>query len=188
MATPLDIGILAKFNIIFPFLLILIGAYVFLSKTTWFKEKQAIAFVIAFVLALMTLLSPIAVRTINMMAPWFILLLIFMLFVLMAYQTLGVPEATITEIITNSKYSKDIFWWVMVAVLIIGIGSLASVVSHRETTTYTGSTTPGEEVAPTEETGFWQIASNPKILGVALILIIAMFTIQHLAKMELPGK
>ena len=187
MATPLDVGILAKFNIIFPFLLILIAAYVFLTKTSWFKGKEAIAFVIAFILALMTLLSPIAVRTINMMAPWFILFLVFVLFLLMAYQTVGVPESTITEIITKSKYSKDIFWWVMVIALIIGIGSLASVISHKEPT-YTGPTGPGEEIAPTEETGFWQIVSNPKVLGVALVLIIAMFTIQHLAKMELPGK
>jgi len=183
MATPLDVGILAKFNIIFPFLLILIASYVFLTKTSWFKGKEAIAFVIAFILALMTLLSPITVRTINMMAPWFILFLVFVLFLLMAYQTVGVPESTITEIITKSKYSKDIFWWVLVIALIIGIGSLASVISHKEPVTGLE-----EEIAPTEETGFWQIVSNPKVLGVVLVLLIAMFTIQHLAKMELPGK
>ncbi len=187
MATPLDVGILAKFNIIFPFLLILIASYVFLTKTSWFKGKEAVAFVIAFVLALMTLLSPIAVKTINMMAPWVILFLVFILFLLMAYQTLGVPEANITEIITKSKYSTEIFWWVMVVMLIIGIGSLASVVSHKETVS-AGTTGPAEEIAPTEETGFWQIVSNPKVLGVALVLLIAMFTIQKLAKLELPGK
>lgn len=186
MATPLDVGILAKFNIIFPFLLILIFTYVFLSKTSWLKGKEAVAFIIAFVLALMTLLSPIAVQTINMMAPWIILFFIFILFLLMAYQTLGVPEANITEIITKSKYASEIFWWILIVMLIIGIGSLASVLSHREAT-YIG-TELTEEIAPTEETGFWQIVSEPKVLGVALILLIAMFTIQKLAKLELPGK
>jgi len=179
MATPIDVGILAKFNIIFPFLLILIGSYVFLSKTSWLKDKQSMAFVMAFVIALMTLLSPIAVRTINMMTPWFILLLVFVLFLLMAYQTLGVPESTITELITKSEHSTAIVWWIIAIFLIIGIGSLATVLSQKE-----GYTTGDTEVAPTEHTGFWQTVSDSRLLGVVLILLIGMFTIQKLAKVE----
>ena len=44
MATPLDIGLIAKFDIIFPFLLVMVLVYAFLSRTEWFKEKQAFAF------------------------------------------------------------------------------------------------------------------------------------------------
>ncbi|MBN1644705.1 hypothetical protein JW851_01520 [Candidatus Woesearchaeota archaeon] len=180
MATPLDIGLIAKFDIIFPFLLIIILVYAFLSRMKWFEEKQGMAFLIAFLLAIMTLMSPIATRTINMMAPWFILLMIFAIFLLISYQALGVSEGTITEVVTKSHYSKTIVWWVIALALIIGIGSLATVVSQREGfISKLGQ--PTEETAPTEETGFWQTVVNPKVLGVALIFLIAMFTISRLA-------
>lgn len=180
MATPLDIGLIAKFDIIFPFLLVMVLVYAFLSRMDWFKEKQVMAFFIAFLLAIMTLMSPIAIRTINMMAPWFILLMIFGIFLLIAYQSLGVSQGTITEIITKSHYSKTIVWWVIAIALIIGIGSLATVISQREGfVSKLGE--PTEETAPTEETGFWQTVVNPKVLGVALIFLIAMFTISRLA-------
>ncbi len=181
MATPLDIGLIAKFDILFPFLLIMVLVYAFLSRMEWFKEKQAVAFLIAFLLAIMTLMSPIAIRTINMMAPWFILLMIFGIFLLIAYQALGVSQETITDVITKSHYSKTIVWWVIVVALIIGIGSLATVISQREGFVSKLGEPTDDTVAPTEETGFWQTVVHPKVLGVALIFLIAMFTITKLA-------
>ncbi len=180
MATPLDIGLLSKFDLLFPFLLILFVTYAFLSRLSMFKERQAIAAIVAFVVAIMTLMSPIAIRTINMMAPWFILLLTFGIFLIISYQALGVPEQSITDILTKSPYSKTIVWWVIAIALIIGIGSLATVISQREGfISKLGE--PIEGAAPTEETGFWQTIMNPKVLGVALIFLIAMFAISKLA-------
>jgi uncharacterized membrane protein len=181
MATPLDIGLIAKFDIIFPFLLVMVLVYAFLSRMDWFKEKQAVAFLIAFLLAIMTLLSPIAIRTINMMAPWFILLMIFTIFLLIAYQAMGVSESTITDVITKSHYSKTIVWWVIAIALIIGVGSLATVISQREGFVSKLGEPTEDAIAPTEETGFWQTVVNPKVLGVILIFLIAMFTISKLA-------
>jgi uncharacterized membrane protein len=151
----------------------------------WFEEKQAFAFILAFALAIMTLLSPIAIRTINMMAPWFILLLIFGLFMLIAYQTFGVPEATITEIITKSPHAKEFAWWIIAIALIIGIGSLATVISQREGfVSKLGE--PTAEIVPTEETGFWQTIMHPKVLGFVLLFLIAMFTISKLSGTPVP--
>jgi len=181
MATPLDIGLIAKFDLIFPFILVLVVTYAFLAKVGWFKEKQAIAFIIAFLLAIMTLTSPIAIRTINMMAPWFILFLTFGIFLLISYQALGVPEKTITEVLTNSAYSKQITWWIIAIAVIIGVGSLATVISQREG--FVSKIEPGSQagIAPTEEIGFWRTIVHPKVLGAALIFLIAMFTISRLA-------
>ncbi|MBW2968673.1 hypothetical protein KY314_00975 [Candidatus Woesearchaeota archaeon] len=178
MATLLDMSIISKFDAVFPFLLILLVTYAVLSKIEIFKERQATAGIIAFIIAVMTLMSPIATKTINMMAPWFILFLTFGIFLLIGYQALGVPESSIKEILTDSPYSKTIIWWIIVIAVIIGIGSLATVLSQREAT-ITQETT--EEAAPTEYTGFWQIITNPKVVGVALIFLIAMFTISRLA-------
>jgi len=177
MVTPLDIGLLQKFNVIFPFLFILVLVYAILSRTEWFKEKQAMAFIIAFILAIMTLLSRIAVRTINLMAPWFVLLFLFGILVLMAYMTFGITEETITEVLTKSIYAKEFAYWVLTLVLIIGLGSLSYVISTEEGWGELG----GKEIIDGEETiGFFATITHPKVLGMVLLLLIAMFTMNKL--------
>ncbi|MEM4239634.1 MAG: hypothetical protein QXM31_01110 [Candidatus Woesearchaeota archaeon] len=182
MATPLDIGLLQKFDVIFPFLFVLVIVYAVLSRTEWFKEKQALAFLLAFVLAIMTLFSNIAVKTINRMAPWFIILIIFAVLLLLAYQAMGIQEKKILEVITGTNYGNTVAYWVLALMLIIGIGSLTSVVSEEKQFTTLAA---GENVTAVtgtgEQIGFWATIFHPKVLGLALILLIAMFTINKLA-------
>ena len=185
MATPLDIGLLQKFDVIFPFLLVLVVVYVVITRWTYFKDNQAIAFIIAFALAVLTLFNPIVVKTINMMAPWFVLLFIFMLLVFMAYTAFGIKEKTIIDTITTGKYANDFGYWVLALVLIIGIGSLTTVIS--EETGFTGLSEEGENITvvqgePVEASGFWETLFHPKVLGLAVLLLIAMFTIQKLSQ------
>ncbi|MEK6849133.1 MAG: hypothetical protein AABY01_01035, partial [Nanoarchaeota archaeon] len=86
MATPLDLGLLANVGVIFPFLLVLVFSYAILSKIQIFgKDQNGLNAFISFVLAVITLFSPIATKTIAVMAPWFVLLFIFMIFLLIAY-------------------------------------------------------------------------------------------------------
>lgn len=179
MATPLDTGLLQKFDIIFPFLLVMVLVYVVLGRVSWFKDKQAFCFVIAFALGIMTIFSRVAVRTINMMAPWFVLLFIFMILVLMAYMAFGVKEETILDTITKGKYATDFAYWILALVLIIGIGSLTTVISEEQGFTSTTGTT--EAPATGEKAGFWETIFHPKILGLALLMLVALFTIQKLA-------
>ncbi|MBD3304557.1 hypothetical protein GF343_05415 [Candidatus Woesearchaeota archaeon] len=184
MATPLDIGLLQKFDVIFPFLLILVLGYVVLTRISWFKENQAICLIISFALAVLSMFNPIVVRTINMMAPWFVLLFVFMLLVFMAYIAFGVKEETIIGTITSGEYGKDFGYWVLAIVLIIGLGSLSTVISEEKgfqpLTTGENATVVPEGAGP-EETGFWETLFHPKMLGLVLILLIALFTIQRLA-------
>lgn len=178
MATPLDTGLLQKFDVIFPFLFVLVVVYAALSRLTWFKEKPVFCFIIAFALGVMTLFSNVVVKTINMMAPWFVLLFIFMILVFMAYVAFGVKEETILDTITKGRYATDFGWWVLALVLIIGIGSLAAVISEEKG--FMGLS--GEETAAgAEQVGFWATITHPKVLGLALLLLVAMFTIQKMA-------
>jgi len=185
MATPLDVGLLQKFDVIFPFLLVIVVVYVALTRISYFKDNQAFAFIIAFALAVLSVFNSVVVKTINMMAPWFVLLFVFMILVFMAYTAFGVKEDTILETITTGNYAKDFGWWVFAIVLIIGLGSLSTVISQEKgftplTTGENASIVP--EGAGAEETGFWETIFHPKVLGLALILLIAMFTIQKLAQ------
>ncbi len=186
MATPLDVGLLQKFDVIFPFLFVLVIVYALLARTEWFKEKQGIAFLLAFILAVMTLFSSIAVKTINRMAPWFVLLVIFAILLLLAYQALGIQEKTILEVVTGPNYGGNIAFWVLALMLIIGIGSLTSVVSEEKqfTSLAAGENATSVVLGQGEQVGFWATLFHPKVLGLALILMIAMFTIQKLASKD----
>jgi hypothetical protein len=187
MATPLDVGLLQKFDVIFPFIFVLVIVYAVLSRTEWMKDKQAIAFILAFILAVMTLFSGIAVKTINRMAPWFVLLIIFGILVIMAYQAFGVKESTVLDVLTKSEYRTTFAWWIISLMLIIGFGSLSAVVSEEKGfTALAGGENASTAAArgEAEEVGFWATLFHPKVLGLALILLIAMFTVQKLSSKD----
>ena len=179
MATPLDIGLLQKFNVIFPFLLVFVIIYAILSRLEWFKEKQALALMIAFILSLMTLTSRIAIRTINLMAPWFVLLFLFGVLILIAYMTFGITEETIMHTLTKSIYAKDFAYWILALVLIIGLGSFSYVISTEEGW---GGLAGQEVEVEGESVGFFSTITHPKVLGMVLLLLIAMFTVGKLSQ------
>ena len=184
MATPLDIGLLQNFQIIFPFLLVLVMVYAIMSTTKIFGDSKGLYAFLAFVLAVFTLFSPVAVKTINTMAPWFVLLFIFSIFLLIAFQVFGVSQDKITSIVTSKRYGSTFFYWVIALVLIIAIGSLTSVLSEEkalETLSQTGNATVS---ADDEEFGFFQTIFHPKVLGMAVLLLIAVFTIRNLTSYE----
>lgn len=187
MATPLDIGLLQKFDIVFPFILVLVVVYAVLARTEIFKEKQGIAFLLGFVMAVMTLFSSIAIKTINRMAPWVVLLIVFCILLLVAYQAMGIGEGKVIEVITGKEYGNTFAYWMLALLLIIALGSLTSVVSEEKQFTALaagGNMTAAQAAAArgeSEEVGFWGTLFHPKVLGLALILLIAMFTIQKLA-------
>jgi len=184
MATLLDIGLFQSSGALFPFLFILVLTYAILAMTKLFGDNKAIYALIAFALAIMTIVSPIAVKTINKMAPWFVLLFIFSIFVILAFMTFGVEQSTIKKIITGDGHSSTFFYWVIALALIIGVGSLASVFSEERGFQALSEADGGNATAEPvqdEGTGFFATLFHPKVLGMALLLLIAMFTVRNLA-------
>ena len=188
MATPLDIGLLKNVSIIFPFLLVITLAYAVLSMTKIFgdpdKSRGLNAFV-AFVLAVMTLFSSVAVKTINLMAPWFVLLFIFSIFLLIAYKTFGVDDKKILDVVTGKRFGGTVFYWILALALIIGLGSLSTVISQEKGFKTLSDENANRTVVPdAEEVGFFQTIFPPKVLGMVLLLLIAVFTVKNLASYE----
>lgn len=189
MATPLDIGLLQNVGIIFPFLLVLVFAYAILTKTAVLgKDAHGINAFVAFCLAVATLFSPVAVKTIQLMSPWFVLLFVFIVFLLLGFQTLGVEESTIKSIIKSSEHGDTIFYWMIALIAVIGLGSLASVISSEHG--FKALSEANESVVPSsdEDVGFFQTLFNAKVLGMILLLLIALFTVRNLTKIEKAGK
>jgi hypothetical protein len=195
MATPLDIGLLKAFNVVFPFLFVLVVVYAVLTRIKAFEapERKGLAALIALALAIITMTSHIAVKTLTTMAPWFVLLFVFIVLMLVAYQIFGVEEKTIVEIVlgkTEGKWGSTFFQWMIALILIIGLGSLATVISQERgfqslTTGENGTVVQAPQNATTGEAGeFFRTLTHPRVLGLVLILLIAMFTVKYM--MERP--
>ncbi|VVB81190.1 Uncharacterised protein [uncultured archaeon] len=185
MATFLDIAGLKQFSGLFPFLLVLVLVYAVLSQTSWFKEKQGMAALIAVIAAIMTLFSSIAMKTINLMAPWFVLFIIFSILFILVFMMFGYTQKDVTEFITSGEYGIGI--WAMAIMIVIGAGSLAAVLNEEvglEKLTAGNVSSVGAETGTPANYGFWQTLFHPKILGMVLIMMIAFFTMRQLVKTE----
>lgn len=176
MATLFDAGILAKLDFIFPVLLVFLLVYVVLIRTKMFEDKKGIAAVIACFLALLTLTSSFAMKVINKMAPWFILLIIFGLFILIVYQAMGIKEDAISKVMTSEEHGPVFFWWIIALVVLIGLGSVITVFSEEKG--FLGL--KGEEGVGDEETSLWSALLHPQMLGLILIFLVAYFAVQKL--------
>ncbi len=175
MVTLFDAGILGKLNFIFPFLLVLILVYVVLIRTEMFKEKQGWAVMIAFVLAVLTLTSTIITKTINNMAPWFILLIVFGIFFLVVYQAMGIKEDTINKVLTSEEHGPAFTWWIIALVVMIALGSFITAFSEEK-----GFLALRGESAEDEEASLWSTLLHPKVLGLVLLFLVAYFAVQKL--------
>ena len=182
MATPLDLIAIKEFQGVFAFLFILVAAYAILGSTEFMKERKFPLAVISFLLAMMALSSNIAIKTINLMAPWFVLFMIFILILMLGFMTLGVKQGDIKTFLEGGEYAVGI--WMLVIIVLIGVGSLAVV--------WTEETGGLEELRGFNESKykageypvetFWQTVFHPNMLGFVLVLVIAVFTLKYMTE------
>jgi len=174
MATFLDLGLLQKFDMIFPFLLVLVVVWGFLSYSKFFGEsKGGLHGLIALILAILVLLSEPARMVINNMAPWFIILVMFIFFLLLLAKTTG-PE------LETGNYGWLIKIFLILSFVIL-IYSLIDVTMWDEDTDELGEAIEDGSVADTGKSGFYNTLRHPTMLGLMLIFLVAAFTIHKLS-------
>lgn len=184
MATFLDLGILNYFNSIFPALLIFAVMFALLNKIKILGDKKGINAFVAIIVAFMVLISEDVTRSINLMAPWFILVFIFAILLLTVYMILGAKEEDFSSFI---KTDKAIQWFIFAIGLIIVIGSLSQVYGQRfvkGTPEYNETYEDGQISTSTGSftTNVSNVFFNTKILGVLFIFLVAVFAIALLSR------
>jgi len=188
MAAAVDIGLLYKFDIIFPFLLVWVLVFAILGYTKALGNNKALHSMVALILAFMALGSGIALRTIQIMAPFFVILMVFIVFGMMAIMTLGITEDTVMKSILKPE-NTFIIWWITAFVLIIGFGSFFKAVADEGGVPGTGGpgaigshVGPGQQIpSASQEQDFFKTLFHPKILGLIFIMLVALFTVNRLA-------
>jgi len=182
MATPLDLGILQHFEMLWPFLFVTTVMFGVLSYGKLFGDNKAVHALLSVLLGIMVLFSPVAVETINRAAPWFIVLFVFFMFAIVSFKIFGVTDENILWVFKSKDYGY-VNLWIIALILIITLGSLSSVLSERGgigKPISTSQATEGGEFSE-QEADFWATLFHPKVLGMALILLIATFTVQRLS-------
>jgi hypothetical protein len=173
MATFLDIGLIQKFDLIFPFLLVVVIIWGILSNSKFLGEgKQLIHGLISLILGFIVLITPAARQVINKMAPWFVVLIMFIFFLLLLSKTEG------------GESNTDYGWLVKIFLIIsfiIFIYSLIDVMVWNDDSNELGNTIEDGSPADSGRSGFYNTLRHPTIMGLVLIFIIGAFTIHKLS-------
>lgn len=168
MATFLDITGLEQFSSFFVFIFVWLAVYALLMYSKVI-QSHAINIVIGLIIALFVLFSPVATGAIRFIAPWFAIILIFLMLITVLINSFGAGD------IASYSHLRGIFLVVILGILIIGFLSFI-----REQTVVPGDneTIDKEDIDFTKTTN---VIFHPKILGMIFILLVAIFTIALLA-------
>ena len=177
MATILDVGFMQNFSAIFTFLLVFAATFAILNFTSLFGKtgSPGIYGIIAFCLAILTLFFPVATRLVSNMAPWFVILFFFIIFLLVAYKLFGVSDVDITETIKSQPGLK---WAIFIAGFLIflfalssayGPGLLGPGATNATTSTATAASAASGDFGGNVRATFF----NEKVLGMLFILLVA---------------
>ena len=181
MATFLDVGLLSYFNVIFPVLLIFAILFAILQKTKVLGSNLTINAIIAVSIAFMSLLSKTLIKLIGFMTPWFVLLLVFIILLLLIFQTLGATDKDIASVL---KSEKLVHWSIIGVGLLILLAGLGSIWGQQLTTMAGGPVATNVSTSSgtvSLEQNLYATFYNPKVLGLIFMFLIAVFAVAFLA-------
>ena len=182
MATFMDISVLKNFSVIFSFLIIWIILYAIFTWGKFPGDNQGLHAVLAFAIAMLVLLYKPAIDIINNAIPWFVVLFIFIIFILINFKIFNTSNDALFEVLKNNRLITN---WIIGLSVIIMIVSASQVFGQKA---LVGSGGTGTLVNSTGGTGTGDFSQNvsatffhPKVLGLVAILLIGAFTINFLS-------
>jgi hypothetical protein len=206
MATFLELGIFKHFAGVFTFLLVYVLIFALLEFGKPFgrdKENKGLHAIIALAFAALSVMSSSIVRMVSFMIPWFLIAFLVVFFILFVVRMFGTSE----EKIKLAGTSTEVRVWTIIIAIVILIFAFGTAFGQEQLERGTGEE-GGDDLPPVEGTGDiegeelsegGQLGSpeatstadygknvintivNPKVLGLILLLIIAVFAIFLLA-------
>lgn len=177
------LGILDYFSALFAALLVFAIVFALLGQTRILGENKVIQALVAIILALLVLIYPDLIQLINFISPWFVLVFIFIVMLLLVYRIFGVSEHAIAEYVQSDRTLS----WILVAIgLIILLAGVFTVFGQRALQATVEGNATGEAQAGFQANVFNTIF-HPKILGVLLVFAIAIFAIAFLGGKGMEG-
>lgn len=184
MATLIDVGLIEGILPIFSLIFIWVGVYAVLQKTNFLTESKSIHSIFATVVAIIVLATPELLKAILIMIPWFVVILVFLMLMILVYRFLGIGEG---DIATVAKDSTTVYWVLIISVIIF-IAALSNVFGQNLLEQNDAQVIPINEGNQTSTaTGNFDENVNatffhPKFLGALFVLLVAVFTILTMAR------
>jgi hypothetical protein len=197
MATFLDIGLFEHFGVILVVLVVFLILFGILEYIKAFGEsKRGLHALIAFIIALLFLVSKIATSMVKTMVPWFMVIVIFIFFTMLMVRMFGLGEGDMKKLIGDPNVYP---WIVIFAVLILflalgnafGQSLLERGAPATTTTNYTGGSTTTtlptvsettSTTTPSFTTNLLNTLRHPKVLGLLFVFLVGMFALLFLTK------
>lgn len=198
MATFLDISGLSFFSSVFTFLLIFIGVYAILSWGKILGSNNGVHAIMAVAIAILFMFSKDAIEVINFIVPWFAMLFIGILLMLIAYSLFN-PGANVFDLLVAGDKHRVIVYWIVILgiiIILIGLGNTYGQKigpylgedgnTYNDTNAISGISNNyrGDGLVGTADyqTNVGATIFHPKVLGIIFILLLATFTIMFIAK------
>lgn len=172
MATLLDLSLLSYFKPFFTFILVWVIFYAILQKTKIFGPNQGLNALISISVAALFMFTPGVSDMINIITPWFVVLMIFILLLVGIFMMVGIKEGSIAE-----AFSQDWLIWLIVIVVILFIFGFAftKVFGSSIQKVYAGEGEAGDAVFDVGRVLF-----HPRVLGMLFLLVVVSQAIRLL--------
>lgn len=169
MASFLDLGLLKGFVDIFAWVLVFLIVYGALEVTNLLKNKGLHA-LFAFVITAVIVLTGGGVNLIVAMAPWVIVMAAVAFFLLMLGGFVGVERKDILAVFTG----RGIMWYFAIPLIIILVIAWTQTPQEKTVVDESGNVVTVEQP---QQRAFLGVLTNPKILGLILVMAISAMTL-----------
>lgn len=177
MATFLDLSLFGFFDRIFVVLLIWTITFAILQKTKAVGDALGLNAIIAVAIAFLALISDTIVQLISFMVPWFALLIIFLVLLILLFQIFGVTD------VSAAVKDKALQWTLIGVSLVIVFAAFGNVFGQQLAEAATSSS-PEAGTVTTGGTGTTNFQQNvystlfhPKVLGMLVLFAVAIFAV-----------
>jgi hypothetical protein len=195
MATLLDISLLSNFKNIFVWLFVFAVVFGILELAHPFGEKKSpLHAIVALIVAILMLFSENALKLLNYMVPWFIILIIGIFFVIFLVKMFGMKDQELSEIIKLPRVYVVIII-IVVVIFLIGFAMLyGQRLLQRENVATGGELgesgdlqentegTQGSTSSGSFQENMYSTIFHPKVLGMIVILLVAVFAMVFLTR------
>lgn len=198
MASFLDITFFRGITPILILLLVFAIVYGILSTTKFLGNNKNLNAIIALVIGIFVMFSTKIVKVIMVMIPWFLILGIFLILVVIAFKTLGLSD----ESLRNAVHDKTVYWTITIICLILFVASIASVFGQQELNVTKQNSSSQITFSSGDNSGTTSVDSNgnvitntdnfqnnakatfyhPRMLGFLVVIVICVFAAIQLTK------
>lgn len=198
MASFLDIAFFEGMTPILILLLVFAIVYGILSTTRVLGSNKNLNAIISLVIGIFVMFSTKIVKVIMVMIPWFLVLGIFLILVVIAFKTLGLSD----ESLRNAVHDKSVYWTIIVICLILFVAAIASVFGQEELNVTKENSSSQVTFGNADSSSTTSVDSNgnvitntdnfennakatfyhPRMLGFIVVIIICIFAAMQLTK------